>query len=261
MAMTSIDIQNQSFSIARKGYDVDEVDVFLEQVASELDEMNSYIDRLEHDLEGDAFAGFDRPAHTAPADTDEIAAKDARIEELEHQLEERKADGNAIAQALIIAQRSSDEIIAAATAEARRIVEEAEREAKRIIDDANDRKESIVESIRNLEDDRDDVREEYQDILKNFIESASKKLVEISGTVSFPSVMSAHAAPSFTATDSQLPLREETASQPVVASEYTVPPAAAAAVATPVTPAPAFVEKDLSGFGDTDDDFEFEEID
>ena len=37
MAITSEDIQNQSFSIDRKGYDVDEVDVFLEHVADEID--------------------------------------------------------------------------------------------------------------------------------------------------------------------------------------------------------------------------------
>ena len=36
MAITSADIQNQSFKIERRGYDVDEVDVFLERVASEM---------------------------------------------------------------------------------------------------------------------------------------------------------------------------------------------------------------------------------
>ena len=37
MAITSAEIHNQSFSIDRKGYDVDEVDVFLEHVADEID--------------------------------------------------------------------------------------------------------------------------------------------------------------------------------------------------------------------------------
>ena len=40
MAITSSDIQNQSFKIERRGYDVDEVDVFLERVASEIDDLN-----------------------------------------------------------------------------------------------------------------------------------------------------------------------------------------------------------------------------
>ena len=43
MAITSADIQNQSFKIERRGYDVDEVDVFLERVASEIDDLNDEI--------------------------------------------------------------------------------------------------------------------------------------------------------------------------------------------------------------------------
>ena len=46
MAITSSDIQNQSFKIERRGYDVDEVDVFLERVASEIDDLNDEIARL-----------------------------------------------------------------------------------------------------------------------------------------------------------------------------------------------------------------------
>ena len=44
------------------------------------------------------------------------------------------------------------------------------------------------------------------------------------------------------------------------AGAYSVPQATGAVVA-PATPTPSGVEKDLSGFGDADDAFEFEEID
>ena len=44
MAITSSDIQNQSFKIERRGYDVDEVDVFLERVASEIDDLNDELE-------------------------------------------------------------------------------------------------------------------------------------------------------------------------------------------------------------------------
>ena len=47
MAITSADINNQSFSIDRKGYDVDEVDVFLEHVADEIDYLNDEKDQHE----------------------------------------------------------------------------------------------------------------------------------------------------------------------------------------------------------------------
>ena len=63
MAITSADIQNQSFAIDRKGYMVDEVDDFLERVADEIDELNNTVADLQRQLEdaGDAFAGFDTP--------------------------------------------------------------------------------------------------------------------------------------------------------------------------------------------------------
>ena len=62
MAITSAEIHNQSFSIDRKGYDVDEVDVFLEHVADEIDGLNQQIASLQRQVSEDKFAGFDRPA-------------------------------------------------------------------------------------------------------------------------------------------------------------------------------------------------------
>ena len=55
MAITASDIHNQSFSIDRKGYDVDEVDVFLEHVADEIDILNDTIAHLQDQLEADRF--------------------------------------------------------------------------------------------------------------------------------------------------------------------------------------------------------------
>lgn len=263
MGMTSADIQNQSFSIDRKGYDVDEVDVFLEHVANELDDMNELIDHLQNELDDNKFGGFDRPARSisssSSASSEELAEKDARIAELERQLEEKKADGNAIAQALIIAQRSGDEIIATANADAAQTRADAEDEAQRILDRANSEKQKIMDAIKDLEEDREDVRSEYQDILKDFIESASKKLVEIAGPAAAPAA-SAHAkSTARTAPKAQVPIRKDAS---VTAATYTTPSAGtASSVVVPTTPKPSRVEKDLSGFGDADDDFEFEEID
>lgn len=118
MAITASDIHNQSFSIDRKGYDVDEVDVFLEHVADEIDILNDTIAHLQDQLEADRFSGFDAAAAStvaitevaaATVDTSEydaqLAQKDAIIADLERQLSDKRADDNAIAQALIIAQR------------------------------------------------------------------------------------------------------------------------------------------------------------
>lgn len=270
MAITSAEIHNQSFSIDRKGYDVDEVDVFLEHVADEIDGLNNQIETLESQLDDTSFAGFDTPARiddapapAAKASDEELAAKDARIAELECELAAKKADDNAIAQALIIAQRSADEIIANANATAASTIKDAEEEAERIVGKAETEKQKVLDAIKKLEDDREDAREEYQELLTDFITDATRKLAEIGGDVPTPTLpVSAHArvaAPEQAATGrvvtspAQAPINKE-------GSSYATPQTSAVTVA-PATPTPSRVEKDLSGFGDADDAFEFEEID
>ena len=163
MAITASDIHNQSFSIDRKGYDVDEVDVFLEHVADEIDILNDTIAHLQDQLEADRFSGFDAPAAStvaitevasATVDTSEydaqLAQKDAIIADLERQLSDKRADDNAIAQALIIAQRSADEILAKANANATETIQDARDEAQRIIDRANTDRQDVIDAIRKL---------------------------------------------------------------------------------------------------------------
>ena len=235
MAITASDIHNQSFSIDRKGYDVDEVDVFLEHVADEIDILNDTIAHLQDQLEADRFSGFDAPAAStvaitevaaATVDTSEydaqLAQKDAIIADLERQLSDKRADDNAIAQALIIAQRSADEILAKANANA-------------------------TETIQ-------DAREEYADLLKDIISDASRKLADIGANV--PAAATAldgeyDVVPGLTG---NFEIDEY-----VAPSAYVTPQAPAAVVAA-ATPVASPYEKDLSGFGDADD-FEFEEID
>lgn len=290
MAITAEDIHNQSFSIDRKGYDVDEVDVFLERVADEIDEMNNIIAQLENQLdnayaqEEDRFGGFDTPATIEPVDyqedeaadadatvamvpagEEEIVAvvdeseKDARIAELEALLAEKSANDNAIAQALIVAQRSADEIIANAKGDAEEIVKNARAERDRILDKAEVERQKIQDAINRLEDSREEIRGDYQDLLADFITEASRRLAEIGGT---NPVASAHAriAPArmYDEVDDYAPVMGQApiSDAPVA---YSVPQATGVvpAAATPVASA---VEKDFSGFGDAGD-FEFDELD
>lgn len=252
MTITSSDINNQSFSIDRKGYDVDEVDVFLEQLAQEVDEMNATIARLEGEYDGeDRFSGFDTPVGGASAE--ELAEKEAVIRDLQDQLAEKKANDNAIAQALIIAQRSADEIIENANNMAAQIHQDADDEAQRILDKANNEKQRIIEEIEKLESDREDSRSEYQGLLKDFIGDATKKLSDLGVTAP---AGSAHARGSSNSRNQTSATRRS-----ISAATYTTPQAPAAAVVAPATPRPSRVEKDLSGFGEADDAFEFGDID
>lgn len=253
MTITSSDIQNHTFSIDRKGYDVDEVDVFLERLANEVDEMTATIMELESEIDGEKFSGFDTP--TRGASDDELAEKDATIADLQRELDEKKANDNAIAQALIIAQRSADEIIDNANHDAAQIRQDAEDEAQRILDKASNEKQRIVDEIAKLEEDREVARGEYQDILKDFISDATKKLSDLGiSTVSAGSSAHARNTGGGRSSKNQAPVRKSSA------ATYTTPQPSTAAVA-PATPRPSRVEKDLSGFGDADDAFEFGEID
>lgn len=275
MAITASDIHNQSFSIDRKGYDVDEVDEFLEYVANEIDNLNNTIASLEEEVDQDApeLAGFDTIAMDAvanesvdidisetPASPADLAAKDARIAELERQLAEKKANDNAISQALIIAQRAGDEAIAKANETADQIVADAREEAAHIIAEANAEKAEIEEEIAKLDGDCETIRERFQGILKDFIGDASDKLAEISDA----SIMaSAHARANRLAARNYetpaLPVRESASA----VSEYSTPMFTRnEVVAAPAVPASFIGEKDLSGFGDAvDNDFDFDELD
>lgn len=258
MAITAEDIHNQSFAIDRKGYDVDEVDVFLEHVADEIDYLNDRIAELEEELEEARNA---EPETIVVQETVEpegvtgqiaggvddelLAEKDARIADLEAQLAEKSANDSAISQALIIAQRSADEIIVKANAQASETMQDAREEADRIINRANADRQDVLDAIRKLEDDREDTREEYADILRDFIDDATRKLNDLGYDDDIDSI------PGIGRDAGEIDVIYEED----VATEYSTP-APAPAVVEAVTPVASVYEKDLSGFGDVEDDFE-----
>ena len=255
MALTAADIQNVSFSIDRKGYDVDEVDVFLERVADEIDEMNRTIAGLQGKLDEAlaaaapaapaddfSFAPADETKAAAPvADSAQVAALQAQIADLEAKLAEKVANDSAISQALIVAQRSADEVLANARSEASNIIKDADEEADRIVGKAESDRTKIIESIRALESDRADVRSEYRDMLANFMADAQKKLAEIDGDARRANV-SAQARNDVNAAVGYAPVEP-------------VKPSKTAAVAPSAS---GFIDKDFSGFGAADDGFEFD---
>lgn len=269
MALTAEDIQNVSFSIDRKGYDVDEVDVFLEHVADEVDAMNSLIIDLQDKLAEAHAAAAAAPAvepaepvvsSVVDADDDgesaveksaEVAELEKKLAELESQLSEKSANDNAISQALIVAQRSADEIVANARTEASNIIKDADEEADRIIGKAESDRLKIAEAIRTLENDRSDVRAEYREMLSKFMADAQRKLAEIDGD-SRRAAASAQARADANAVGYSGAPAEPELSYAAPASAT----AASAPVAAPV--ASGYVEKDFSGYGDTADDFSFD---
>lgn len=259
MAITSNDIATQSFNIERRGYDVDEVDVFLEKVASEIDAMNQEISQLQAQL-AEAQAAAERvpaqptvamrPNPTKPSASE--SEKDKRIAELEAQLSEKSLDQSAISAALITAQKTGDEVISKAKAEAEVTRQNAEDEARRILDKANAEKSKVIEHINELNESRAAIREQYQDMLKDFIGTCNMRLTEIGGEAT--SGISVEAIETESAAQSAAKWDASSA-----AATYTTPVAEPAA--SPAAFRPSAAAKDLSGYGDADDTFAFDEID
>lgn len=269
MAITAADIHNQSFSVDRKGYDVDEVDVFLERVADEIDALNAHVAELEQQLSEEQYGGAERPSSANnEANEAALAQKDAVIADLERQLEERRADDNAIAQALIVAQRSGDKIIEDAKAQAASTIQDAEDEAHRILTKAENDKQKVLDAIKKLEDEREVARIQYKDMLTDFVNDATRKLADIEDAA--PSkgnkpVKSAHAAPaSSNSSNGDKTVKSHAAVQTPVKHEgmgYYATPQPTGTMVAPATPKPSTVEKDFSGFGEADAAFDFEELD
>ncbi len=276
MAITSADIQNQSFKIERRGYDVDEVDVFLERVASEIDELNSEIARLRLQASEAASASrtevipapVEEKTEAAPAvDPAILAEKDAKIAELEAKLRDRKSDDSAIAQALIVAQRTADEITSKAKADADQTRKNAEDEGRRILDKANTEKQKVIDHINELSASREKVREQYQDMLKEFIGSATQRLSEIGGEVTagidIPAELlevTTFDASSASSSDGAAPKPAQKWDQNPSVATYTTP-TVSPVVSAPAAPKPSVASKDFSGYGDADDSFSFDDVD
>ena len=268
MSITAQDIHEQSFAIDRKGYDVDEVDEFLERVADGIDELNNENARLraklkETEEELAKAASAPKPPAAAPEgsgpavpdlsgsidaeDLDAaIAERDARIADLQDQLNEKQANDSAISQALIIAQRSADEIISKANAQASDTIQDAREEADRILSRANKDKQNVMDAIRKLEDDREEAREHYAEVLRDVVNDANRKLTDLGYDDDFDNIPG---------------IGRDAASVDIVyddevALDY-IPAEASAAINATDLPSitGAIVEKDLSGYGDVEDDF------
>ena len=165
---------------------------------------------------------------------------------------------------MIVAQRTADEIISKAKAEAEQTRINAEEEGKRILDKANAEKQRVIDHINELSASREQVREQYQDMLKEFIGSATQRLSEIGGEVTAGIELPAELLETpkseedsaSKATTSAAPKWEPSSS----VATYTTP-TVTPVVSAPATPKPSAASKDFSGYGDADDSFTFDDVD
>ncbi|MDM8302154.1 DivIVA domain-containing protein [Collinsella tanakaei] len=165
MAITPADIQAQTFSEAKRGYDPGEVDVFLEQVSAEVDAMLNKIVDLKNRLTATEQQLADAQAQlaAAPAATPAPAPAPAN----DYGATERQ-----ISAALIAAQQTADSIIAEARENADRIRNEADAKAREVIRQALAEKQTEIEEIDRLKASREEFKSEYLKLIQHFMDDA-----------------------------------------------------------------------------------------
>ena len=170
MSISSVDIQEQGFGTARNGYDMQEVDVFLERVAVELDQMQA--DFEEQLAAARAEAGAKSAA--SPEKDAEIRHLKEVIGKLQAQLADQQTNESVISEAFIAAQKSANKIKDDARTEADRIIREAESRAHEIVGEAATEKQRIIAEIDRLDKSRTAFVDEYSALVQHFQDDAKK---------------------------------------------------------------------------------------
>jgi DivIVA domain-containing protein len=134
--LTPLDIQHKEFTKAMRGYAMHEVDTFLDQVTEEFTRMQDEIARL-RDQASSTAPPPPTPMPQAPPPPQPMAAAEARA-----------GGEEAIARALVMAQRMADQTVDEAKVKAKSMVAEAEARAKNMTEQAQMRAREVTESAQ-----------------------------------------------------------------------------------------------------------------
>ena len=138
MPLTPLDIQHKEFTKAMRGYAMHEVDTFLDQVTEEFTRMQDEIARLRDQ----ATTGGGPPPQPAPV-------QQAPPPPPQPMAAEGRAGGEeAIARALVMAQRMADQTVEEAKVKAKSMVAEAEARAKNMTEQAQMRAREVTEAAQ-----------------------------------------------------------------------------------------------------------------
>ena len=180
MAITPADIEQMTFSEAKKhGYSTEEVDAFLDQLASEVDAMLQKIADLKGRLNNSEQQLA--AAQAQVAQLKEQSASSAAIEPAPvpaAPVADYGASERQISQVLIVAQQSADKLLADARANADNIRNEADQKAREVIRQALAEKQNELDEIDRLKQSREDFRSEYKKMLQHFMDDADSVFPE-----------------------------------------------------------------------------------
>jgi cell division initiation protein len=145
MKLTALDIHHKEFGHALRGYNEEQVDSFLDQVADEFERLfKENIDLSEKiDAANERVRGYQQIEATLNA-------------------------------TLVQAQRSSEEIINKAGAEADAVLRDAELKAKEIIHNALQRKQAIANELIRIKQAEEEFRARYKALLEDKLHSVNE---------------------------------------------------------------------------------------
>jgi cell division initiation protein len=141
MSLTPLDIHNKEFSKQLRGYDVDEVNEFLDQIIKDYEGLI----RENKDLQNQASVLSDKLGHFT------------NIEET-------------LSKAIIVAQDAADELRSNAKKEAQLILKEAEKNADRIINEALSKSRKIAIEMEELKKQATIYRTRFRALLEAQVE-------------------------------------------------------------------------------------------
>lgn len=151
MSFTAEDIQTKQFHVRFRGFDIEEVDSFLEQVAEnymllvhEKKELSDELDKLKNDIED--FESREKTFHHA----------------------------------ILSAQKIADEIEAKSSREAEEMVANAEEEVKRLQEDANSEIVALEKQLDDLKDARNNIQGELKSYLTSCLDALGRDEVPAS---------------------------------------------------------------------------------
>ena len=227
MAITPADIQAQTFSEAKRGYDPAEVDVFLEQISSEVDAMLAKIVDLKGRLTSTEQQLADTQAQLQQAQA--AAAQAVPAQPVQAPAPDFSAQERQISAALIAAQQTAEGIVNDANENAERIRNEADAKAREVIRQALAEKQAELEEIDRLKASREEFKAEYLKLIQHFMDDAQN---------SFPGDLMS-STPVGSAGTSAAPAMTTPAADPLPAAQPVVP------VADPFAPLDNFGTDDL----------------
>ena len=202
MSITALEIQEVRFGEVKKGYDPNEVDEFLERVATDVDTLNRALSEAASRIKAAEKRAAEAEQRLIEVTSAPSAASGAAAEgaDGEKRAAEADASGEVIAKAFIAAQKSADALQEEARKEAELIYREAESKGRDIIRDALSEKQKALDELNRLRESCEKFRTEYINLIKYFQTDAQKRLTTFDNVLNSQSVSeSVSASSSFTA--------------------------------------------------------------